>query len=260
MFFHSSRSSLACLAIGMGMMTAPLATVDSRAAEGPDGPSRQAIEAIVHEYILSHPEVVGHALQTLEARRREAEQQRAREALLLHRDQLLQDQHSPVGGNPRGDVTVVEFFDYRCGDCKGVAGTVKTLVQSDPTIRLVYKELPVLGPDSVLAARAALAAQAQGKYVAFHDALMAAPAPLTSAAIFQIAAEVGLDVGRLQSDMEAPGIRAAIDRNHALAGDLGINGTPAFVVGLELVPGAIDLHAMKALVSQARVKQEVERK
>ncbi len=225
-----------------------------RAAEAPDAPSRQAIEKAIRDYLKAHPEVVEEALQVLEARRREEEKRRAREAVQANRDQLLNDGASPVGGNPQGDVTVVEFFDYRCGYCKGVAPDVKKLLQEDPNVRLVYKEFPILGPESALAARAALAAHAQGKYRPFHDALMAASGPLTMPAILQLARKAGLDAAKLRLAMEAPEIRATIERNRALADALGITGTPAFVVGTELVPGAVDLHALKALVSQARAK------
>ncbi len=226
------------------------------AAEGSAGdPARQALEETIRDYLLKHPEVVEEALQVLEQRRREAEKQRDRELVKAHGEALLRDPGSPVGGNPRGDVTVVEFFDYRCGYCRGVAPDVKKLLQEDPNVRIVYKEFPILSPDSLLAARAALAAQAQGKYGAFHEALMTANGPLALPAILQIARRIGLDAARLKADMEGPEILAAIKQNRNLAEALGITGTPAFVIGPELVSGAIDLHAMKALVSQARAKE-----
>ena len=244
------------LALGLtlaGLVLLPAAP-GVRAAEVLDAGARQATEEVIRDYLLKHPEVVEQALQVLEQRRREAEKQRARDAVAAHREELLRDPGSPVGGNPRGDVTVVEFFDYRCGYCKGVAGTVRQLLEEDPGIRLVYKEFPILGDESLLAAGAALAARAQGRYGAFHDALMAASGPWTLPVLLQVAARVGLDAGKLQADMEAPEIHAAIERNRALAEALGITGTPAFVVGFELVPGALDLHALKALVSQARAR------
>ncbi len=122
-------------------------TREARAAEGPDAPSRQALEEIIRDYLLKHPEVVEQSLQVLEQRRREAEKQQAREAVRAHREQLLEDPGSPVGGNAQGDVTVVEFFDYRCRYCKGAARDVKKLHQGDPEVRIVYKEFPILGPE-----------------------------------------------------------------------------------------------------------------
>jgi protein-disulfide isomerase len=223
-------------------------------AEAPDPPSREAIEQVIREYLKGHPEVVEEALQVLEARRRDEEKRQAREAVRANRDQLLNDVGSPVAGNPQGDVTVVEFFDYRCGYCKGVAPDVQKLLAEDPNVRIVYKEFPILGPESDLAARAALAAHAQGKYLPFHDALMTASGPLTLPAILQLSRAAGLDGARLRADMEKPEIRATIERNRALADTLGITGTPAFVIGAELVPGAVGLHGLKALVSQARAR------
>jgi protein-disulfide isomerase len=224
------------------------------AAQTPEGPSRQVIEEIIREYIQSHPEIIEDALRTLQVRRREAEQQRARDAVQANRDKLLGDASSPAGGNPQGDVTVVEFFDYRCGYCKRVAPTVKKLLEDDPNVRVVYKDFPIIGPDSALAARAALAAQVQGKYVVLHEALMAADGPFTMPAILELAQKAGLDTARLQADMETPEIRASLERNHTLAQALGIQGTPAFVIGAELVPGAVDLNTLKAFVSRARAK------
>jgi protein-disulfide isomerase len=136
-----------------------------------------------------------------------------------------------------------------------VAPAVRQLLEQDPNVRLVYKEFPILGPDSVVAARAALAARAQGHYVAFHNALMAASGgSLTLADVLRIAGQVKLDTVRLQADMEAPEIRALVQKNFTLAQELGIRGTPVFVVETEVVPGAMDLAALKDLVARARAK------
>jgi protein-disulfide isomerase len=131
---------------------------------------------------------------------------------------------------------------------------VKKLIDEDRNIRFVYKEFPILGPESVIAARAALAAQQQGRYKVFHDALMASSARLTETAVFETAGRLGLDVGKLRTDMRAPAIEAAIDANYRLARLLGINGTPAFIIGTELVPGAVDLSTLEELVAKARQK------
>ncbi len=245
---------LRSLILALALLPCLLSARGVGAGEAPDASVRQSIEEIIRDYLLKNPEVIEQSLQVLERRRQEAEKQRRREAVRAHLDELLRDPGSPVGGNPQGDVTVVEFFDYRCSYCKGVAGAVKTLLEEDRSVRLVYKDFPILGPESEVAARAALAAQRQGEYVALHDALMAADGPLGLALVLEIAGQVGLDVGKLRADMELPEIRAAIERNRKLGEALDIDGTPAFVVGSELVPGAMDLHALKALVSQARSK------
>ena len=149
-------------------------------------------------------------------------------------------------------MTIVEFFDYRCPYCKQVVGALTQLLNDDRKLRLVFKEFPILGPDSVVAARAALAAHVQGKYHAMHEALMRARGTLDETTVLKIATSVGLDATRLQSDMNKPEIAASLDRNHRLARDLAINGTPAFVIGNHVVPGAVDLETLKKLVAEAR--------
>jgi len=225
------------------------------AAAQPAALPREAVEQIIRDYLREHPEVVVEAFRAYEAKQRADEEARVGRMLDARRQELVADPDAPVGGNPAGDVTVVEFFDYRCGYCRGVAPAVRALVQADPRVRLVYKELPILGPDSLVAARMALAARAQGKYTAFHDALMAVDGPLTSAAALGVARTVGLDTDRLERDMATPAITAALQRNLDLARALGLNGTPAFVVGGQIAPGALDLEALKRLVEEARAKR-----
>ena len=214
--------------------------------------SRRELEGIVRDYLLKNPETIAEALRGLQLRQQVEEQQRTRQTVVAKQEGLLRDPDSPVAGNPGGDVTVVEFFDYRCGYCRAVAGTVAQLVSGDPGVRLVYKELPILGPESVMAAQAALAARAQGKYSQLHEALMKVSGPLGWDVVARIAAGVGLDVDRLKRDMQAPEASAAIERNRALARELGISGTPAFVVGNEVAAGALDVARLKALVTRAR--------
>jgi protein-disulfide isomerase len=232
-----------------------LALTAGVAAAQSSAPSREQIEEIVREYLLKHPEVVTNALRAAQQKQREAAQRATQQAIASHREQLVRDGTSPVGGNTAGDVTVVEFFDYACPHCKSVTGTVKQLLRDDPNVRLVYKELPILGEPSVVAARAALAAREQGKYAAFHDALMASPGRLSDSVVFATATQVGLDVDRLKKDMASPAVAEALQKNQTLAQALGLNGTPAFVIGDEFVPGAAGLGQLKALVARARQTQ-----
>jgi len=225
-----------------------------RAGEAPDASRRQEIEKIIREYLLAHPEVVTEALQEAERREQEAQRKRAAEAIRAHLAELTQDPGSPVGGNPQGRVTIVEFFDYQCGYCKREAVELKTLLQTDSDIRLVYKDLPILGPASVFAARAALAAQKQGKHEALHAALMAASQKLTDQEVLRIVAQVGLDAAKLEKDMADPSVSQALDRNFQLQRALNIQGTPALIVGTELIPGAASLETLKALVARARAQ------
>jgi protein-disulfide isomerase len=208
---------------------------------------------MIERYIQTHPEVIEQSLQALEAKREAEEKTRQKAALATKQNELLSDPSSPVSGNLAGDVTLVEFFDYRCGFCKRAAGAVTQLQQEDPRVRVVYKDLPILGEASELAAKAALASKSQGKHQAFHEALLASKSDMTKESILTIATEVGLDAKQLETDMAKPDLQTVIDRNRTLAKDLGISGTPGFIVGTELVPGALDLKGLKDLIARAGI-------
>jgi protein-disulfide isomerase len=209
------------------------------------------VEAIVRDLLMREPEIVYQALQELQRREAAAEAERSKAAVLAKKDDLFRSAVSPVGGNPEGDVTLVEFFDYRCGYCRRVVGSVRKLVEQDGDLRVVFKEFPILGEDSVRAARAALAAERQGLYMPLHFALMAAD-DLSVTGIMTVAAGVGLDTERLAQDMASPEIEAEIAANYALANELGIEGTPAFVVDDELIPGAVSQERLASLIDEAR--------
>jgi protein-disulfide isomerase len=213
--------------------------------------SHDLTDAVIERYIRAHPEVIVQSLQAMEAKRRAELQERQKVALTTKQDELLHDPSSPVSGNPKGEITLVEFYDYRCGYCKRAASAVTQLQKEDPRVRVVYKDFPILGEPSELAAKAALASQAQGKHQVFHEALLASHADMTKDEILKIAAGVGLDVKRLEADMADPQWQAVIDKNRALAEELGISGTPGFIVGTELVPGMLDLDGLKELVVRA---------
>ena len=222
------------------------------AADALDEAQRSAVEALIERYIAENPEKIVESVRA-HNRRVEAERRDAAAAnLVAMRGELLDDPASPVAGNPDGDVTVVEFFDYRCGYCKRSLDVLMTVMEEDPNLRVVFKEFPILSPQSRRAALAALAAREQGGYLPFHVALMEARGSFEDEQIFEIAGEVGLDVARLAADMEAPAAAAQIDAVSALATALDISGTPAFVVGGELFRGAIDLDAMRRAIAAAR--------
>lgn len=219
-----------------------------------DPASRQSMEQVIEQYIRSHPEVIEQSLQALEAKREAEERERQKVAVSKHQKELLNDPASPVSGNPSGDITVVEFFDYRCGYCKKAAGAVTQLQKEDRRVRVIYKDFPILGEASELAAKAALASKAQGKHQAFHEALLASKGEMTKESILTVAGEVGLDTKRLEADMTKPEWQQVIDRNRTLAKELGISGTPGFIVGTELVPGALDVNGLKELIARASNK------
>jgi protein-disulfide isomerase len=219
----------------------------STGADEPD-----PFEQRVREYLLENPEVIMEALQILQQRQRAAQAENLKRTITERSEDILNDPAAPVGGNPAGDVTLVEFFDYNCTYCRRVAPTVRELDQADPGLRLVYKEFPILGPGSHFAARAALASGRQGKYLAFHNALMQATGQVTEETVMEVASAVGLDLEQLRADMQDPAIQQAIARNLQLAEALGITGTPSFVIGQEVVPGAVDLRTLQSLITRTR--------
>ncbi len=232
-----------------------LATTPALAADDPlTTEQRRAVGEIVREYLRKHPEVLLEAIQALREKQEAETRDKAKVALSTRRGELENDPATPVGGNPQGNVTIVEFFDYRCGYCKRVFPAIQELLKADGNIRYVFKEFPILGPESRVASRAALAVwnQDRDKYMAFHTALMSARGSLSEKRVLSIAADTGLDVAKLKAGMADPAIDQALAKTHALARALNINGTPAFVIGDNLIPGAIDIATLKHLVSQVR--------
>ena len=229
-------------------------TLRSAAAAELAPDQRQAIESIIYDYLLQHPGVLIEAIRAAEEKLKTEAGEKAKHALAARLKEIFDDPETPAGGNPRSNVTLVEFFDYRCPYCKQVQPRLQELLAGDHELRIAYKEFPILGAVSVAAARAALAAQRQGKYEAFHNAMMAAFGQITEDTVYQVADKVELDVDRLKRDMAAPQIEAALKANHALAEALDITGTPGFVIGDQIVPGAIELSSLKELVTEARRK------
>lgn len=244
----------AVLALAAGAIAAPRAGVAQEAPPVLNAEQSEAIEALVRQYLLDHPEVIVEALQAYERRQQAAEAERQREALTAEAETLLNDPAAPVLGNPEGDVTLVEFFDYRCPYCKRMTSILAKLIEDDPELRVVMKEFPILSQESIFAARAALAAARQGKYESFHFALMENGGGFTEDEVMAVAESVGLDESQLRADMADPEIEAALRRNHGTAEKIGVSVTPAFIVGDTLLPGAVSLEQLKALIAEARAK------
>jgi|ERR1700730_14205809 protein-disulfide isomerase len=213
---------------------------------------RRAIEAIIHDYLMQNPDVLIEALREAEAKANIDAEAKAAQVLHDRRREIFDDPATPVGGNPQGDVAIVEFFDYRCPYCKQVQPAIQKLLDQDQKLRFVYKELPVLGPQSDMAAHAALAARLQGKYEPFHTLMMAAKGQISDEVVYRIAGSIGLDVDRLKRDMTDPEIDQALNANKSLANALDIRGTPGFIIGDRIIPGAVDLDALKNMVADAR--------
>jgi protein-disulfide isomerase len=215
---------------------------------------KKEIEAIIGQYLKSHPDVLIDAIQAADDKLKADAKDKATQALAANRQQVYDDPQSPVAGNPNGNVTLVEFFDYRCPYCKQVEPSLEKLVGEDHQLKFVFKEFPVLGPDSEVAARVALAAKKQGKYDAFHRAMMNTAGHIDETAIYKVAASVGLDMDRLKQDMASPDIEKELKANLDLGKTLDLDGTPSFIVGTTIVPGAISAADLKQLVADARKK------
>ena len=242
------RGAVLCLLLIIApMLAGPPAITAEFSAE-----QRQAIEAIVRDYLIKNPDVMIEVLEAAKEKISNEAQAQRTAALAERRREIFEDPNAPVVGNPQGDVTLVEFFDYRCPYCKQVAPAIQALLSEDKQLRIVYKEFPVLGPESVTASRAALAARNQGKYEALHRALIEMKGQITEAAVFNAAKSVGIDVERLKRDMAAPEINRMLQANNQLAMALDIHGTPGFVVGDEIVPGAVSVDALRELIAAAR--------
>jgi len=238
------------LALAFALVTGIAPHVSAAADFSPS--QREAIEGIIRDYLMYNPDVLVEALRGAEDKLNREADAKAAKVLADRRSEVFDDPATPVGGNPRGDVTIVEFFDYRCPYCKQVLPALQALLKEDGKLRFVYKEMPVLGPQSVTAAHAALAAHRQGKYEAFHTAMMAAKGQISDDTVYKVAGSVGLDVERLKQDMKEPEIAKAVKANLALASALNIHGTPGFVIGNQIVPGALDLETLKSMVADAR--------
>lgn len=212
----------------------------------------EAVRNLVRDYIMENPEIIAEAIEALREKQRLTAEAEAKKALVELREQIRNDPDSPVLGNAKGDITVVEFFDYRCTYCKAILDPLMETVKADGKVRLVMKEFPILGPDSVVAAKAAMAARAQKKYEEFHRAMMKVRGQVNTDTIFKVAAEVGLNVDKLKKDMSAPEIDQALKRNAELARSLDISGTPALIIGDRIIPGALDQGTLKQIIDQTR--------
>ncbi|MEN0076627.1 MAG: DsbA family protein [Paracraurococcus sp.] len=216
---------------------------------------RQEVVAVLRDALKQDPSILRDALVALEQAENQERLGAQRAAIAEHAAALFRDAEDPVKGNPQGKVTLVEFFDARCGYCKQMQPAMDALLQRQKDVRLVLKDLPILGPNSLLASRALLAAQRQGRYAELHEALMRLREDPAEPVLKREAERVGLDWARLRRDMDDPAIARRIEANTRLAGALKIQGTPALVIGDGLVPGAVDLATLERLVGAARARQ-----
>jgi protein-disulfide isomerase len=215
---------------------------------------RAEIEGIIKDYLLTHPELITEMNKTLEDKQKLAEDEQRKSALTASADEIFRDKADFVAGNAKGNVTMVEFFDYNCGWCRRGFPEVISLLQSDKELRFVLKEFPIFGDDSEYAAKAALASGRQGKYWQLHLAMFGHEGKITRASVDEIAAAQGINMAKLKKDMADPAIEETLARTRALAQALAINGTPAFIIDDKLVPGYLPQADLAAAIDEVRLK------
>lgn len=213
---------------------------------------RTEIVTILRDALRTDPTILRDAIAAMQLQETARENAAVRDTIARLGPALTANPGDPVAGNPRGDVTLVEFYDVRCPYCRSMLPVMAELLKRDPGLRVVYKDLPILGPPSVVGARALLAAQGQGGYFRLHDALMAGPPDLDAARLEAAATGAGLDWERLQRDMAGPEVQSRLAANLALGQQLHIEGTPAYIVGGRMIPGATDITELLAAVDEAR--------
>ncbi len=231
-----------------------LSATPAQAAEASafSGAQREELKKMMREYLLENPEVISDALTELDSRAEKSKVAKRASVLASRRQEIYNPSEGTIIGNPRGDVTVVEFFDYNCGYCKSMFQAMAEILKEDPKLRLVLKEYPILGQPSVTASRAALAARKQGKYSEFHMALLGYKGSLSESVVLAVAQNVGLDVRKLQEDMKDPAITELLVKNHDLAEELGVEGTPQIIIGDNFLPGAVPKQELVAAIAKAR--------
>lgn len=246
----ASLRLIAALAAALLLAALPL----SARAQSFSKTQRGDIEKIVHDYLLAHPEVLQEVMNELEKRQQDAEAEKHKAAVKDHAQALFNSPDEVVLGNPKGDVNFVEFFDYNCPYCKHAMSDMLTLMKDDPKLRVVLKEFPVLGPGSVQAAKVAIAVriQAPKKYLEFHTKLLGERGQADGARALAVAKELGLNMEQLEKDVKSPEVEKTLKQDFSLAEALGLNGTPSYVIGNNVIVGAVGLQGLQEKVNTAR--------
>ncbi len=248
MSYASLKSLLIAALVAGASMTAP-ALAAAPAAADKAVLDKTAIEKIVEDYIIAHPETILKSVDDYQQKTMADHQTRAVKA---NATALYEDDSAPFIGNPKADVVLVEFFDYNCGYCKKAFNEIKGLADGDKNLKIVFKDFPILGQTSETAAKWALAAQKQKKYIEFHTAMMNNRQQITDALLEKVAKDAGLDVAKAKVDAEGTEILIQIEKNRTLATQMGISGTPAFVIGQEIMAGVATADQLKAKIADVR--------
>ena len=241
------------LAVILGVTPSKLAA--ENAIQNLSTKQRQLIERVIRDYVLENPEIIEEAIRKLEQNKRLIASQADEKRVLENVNALYRDPDTPILGNPNGDISIVEFVDHGCGVCKRFHPILNELIRTDPGVRLLYKEWPILGPSSILASRAAIASRRQGKYKIFLDALLGSHSRLSVRNVTALAQSVGINVKQLKKDMKSPKVDEILLKNYQLAEQLGLNGTPSLVIEQKLFRGGRDLQTLRAIVQDLRKKK-----
>jgi protein-disulfide isomerase len=258
-------AAVALLLFGFGATLAvgqnPPAPPSSPEGKGTQGSAftpaqRKELEGIFKEFLLNNPEILMEAQNVLEAKMDKIQSERMQGAIKDYAGELFRPATSPIVGNSKGDVPVIEFFDYNCGYCKKAFSELAQLVDKDKKVKVILKEFPILSKGSEEASRVALAAKMQGKYWEFHRAMLEGQGQATEASALRTAEKLGLDMNKLKKDMNSPEVKKEIDDTRKLASKMGIQGTPHFIVGDRIIPGAPEnlLELLNKNVSEVRAE------
>jgi protein-disulfide isomerase len=246
-------ATLRSIIIGAALMLAAL--VPAMAA-GFDAAQRGEIEKIIREYLIANPQVLQEVMMELEKRQSAMDSQRQQAAVRENAKELFSSPRHVVIGNPQGNVTMVEFFDYNCGYCKRAMDDMNALLKSDRNLKVILKEFPVLGPGSLEAAKVATAVRIQDKtgkkYLDFHQRLMGGRGQADKARALAAAKDAGFDVAKIEKDLESEEVKASLQESFKLAQALGLNGTPSYVIGDKVIIGAVGLEALQEGINTAR--------
>jgi protein-disulfide isomerase len=245
------------LAVALIMLGAAAPSFNSANAQSFSPEQRGEIEKVIRDYLLRNPELLQEVIQEMERRQAQAEAEKHREAIKEHAQALFNSNRQIVLGNPQGDVTMVEFFDYNCGFCRKALEDKLALIKADPKLRLVLKEFPVLGEGSTQAAQVAVSVRMQDKtggkkYLEFHQKLFASRGQIDKARALAVVREVGLDAARAERDMSSDEVRLTLEEGFKLAEALGINGTPTYVLNGQVVVGAVGVEKLREAINTVR--------
>ena len=249
------RSTLMAAVAALLVAFAPL-SVHAQDATPFTAEQKTALDKAIHDYLMANPQVIMESVEQYRQNQETMDAKAFAEKIKQRHDDIYNDAASPVAGNKKGDVTLVEFFDYNCGYCKQAFRDVQKIMDEDKNLRIVFKEFPILSESSHTAARYALAANRQGKYLEFHTTLMTQSGPLSETRLESVAKDLGMDVKKLKEDAASPTIRAEIEKNLELGREVGIAGTPAFVIGDDALRGHYGLDALRKIIGEKRAEKK----